>query len=250
VLSNDNVSEIVRRANADRNEYDRRQAQLDAKKRAQELQFQKAIAIRKQREIEERKNREHKKRESYRSIIASRGIKELIHFTNISNVETIVKYGILPRNILEKKLPAALINDINRYDNFRNAACLSVSFPNYKMFYKYQVEDSDARWAVLSLSPDLLADFNIKYFYFFKENAAKNDSSRCSFNEMFGNSSGCDPENPQAEILAFGVIPSKYIRKIYVRTSEDKVFLERKIGGRVNIELNTRYFKYRTGDYV
>ena len=67
---------------------------------------------------------------------------------------------------------------------------------------------------------------------------------------MFGNSNGRDPENPQAEILAFGIISPKYIQRIYVKTLEDKNLLEQKLGRTIDIELNTKYFKYRAGDYL
>ena len=66
---------------------------------------------------------------------------------------------------------------------------------------------------------------------------------------MFGGSMGCNPENPQAEILAFGIIDPKYIQKIYVKTLDDKVFIERNAVVDVNVEVNARYFKYRSGDY-
>ena len=216
------------------------------------LHRQRNIAVfnsQKQRENDERNEKERRKRNSYKNIIAKRDIRELIHFTNISNIKTIIEYGILPRKEVECKLPTTSVNDIYRYDNYKNATCLSVSFPNYKMFYKYQNENKNAHWAVISLNPELLTDLDIKYFLFFKENAAKNDSSICTFTEMFGNSNGCDPENPQAEILAFGTIPPKYIQKIYVRTLEDKTNLERAIWQNINIEVNTKYFTYRKGDY-
>ena len=31
-----------------------------------------------------------------------------------------------------------------------------VSFPNYRMFYKYRCEDTNAQWVVLGLSPKIL----------------------------------------------------------------------------------------------
>ena len=254
VISNAEVAHIMQRATIERNNYDKQQALIYAKEKEREyLAWKKAKEkeeLEKQRKIKETDERERRKRNNYKNIIASRGIKELIHFTNISNLETIIKYGILPRKEVDRRIPTASVNDMNRYDTYTNATCLSVSFPNYKMFYKYQNEDKDARWAVLSLKPELLTNFDVKYFFFYKENAAKNESSRCSFAEMFGSSNGCDPEDPQAEILAFGVIPPKYIQRIYVQTQEDKNNLERRIGRNIDIEVNAKYFKYRSGDYL
>ena len=250
IITNDEISRITKRAINERDEYDKQQAMIYMRRKQQEqLEWKRAQEAEEARE-QEREDRERRKRGSYRRVISSRNIKELIHFTNISNIETIVRYGILPRNIVDQEIPEALVNDMDRFDNYRNATCLSVSFPNYKMFYRYQNEDPDTKWVVISLSPGLLIDLAIRHFFFFKENAAKNDSLRCSFEEMFGNSIGRDPENPQAEILAFGIISPKYIQRIYVKTLEDKNLLEQKLGRTIDIELNTKYFKYRAGDYL
>ncbi len=264
VISNSEIVDIVGLAEADKKAYERRQAQerslMRIQRQHEEAQRQRKLCElkrleeeekkRKEREAKEKEEKEQRKRNNYRNVIAEREIKELIHFTNIKNIRTIKEYGILPRSIVDKKLPNAIVNDTNRFDGYRNAVCLSVSFPNYKMFYKYQKENEGHSWAVISLKPELLADFGIKYFYFFPENAAKNSSSRCTFDEMFGNSSGCEPENPQAEILAFGTVPSGYIQKIYVRTTEDKRFLEQEINNSIIIEVNAKYFNYRTMDYL
>ena len=248
-ISENEVFEIKRRAVLDRSEDDRLRILKEEQELSRRRKTEEEKRLKELREAEEKLAKERRKRNNYKRIVASRNIKELIHFTNILNVNSIMLHGLLPRRLVDREFPNAYVNDENRFDNYKNATCLSVSFPNYKMFYKYQNENKGMDWAVLSLNPELLADLDIRYFFFFKENAAKSDSSRCTFEQMFGGSMGCNPENPQAEILAFGIIDPKYIQKIYVKTLDDKVFIERNAVVDVNVDVNARYFKYRSGDY-
>lgn len=217
---------------------------------AEERIRQEKIRLEAERKAKEEKRRsESRKRDSYRRIISERNIKELIHFTRIDNIPTILEYGILPRDQLDIYAPEAIINDVSRYDGHTDASCLSVSFPNYKMFYHYS-NNNQSQWAVLSLDPQLLYDLDIDEFYFYPENAAKSETNRCSFAEMFGKSNNNLPEDPQAEILAFGVINPKYISRIYVVNDEAKNRLSQTIGNHTNIVINREYFKYRKGDYL
>ena len=202
-----------------------------------------------QQDTETKREHEQKKRDSYRLTVHNRNIKELIHFTRIENVKTILKYGILPRDRQSGVYPKPIINDYERFDRHLNASCLSVSFPNYKMFFKYRYKNENSSWVVLSLSPELLYDLNITEFYFYRQNAAKSDSERCSFEEMFDKKDGNEPANPQAEILAFGIIPSKYIKTIYVKNSNDMQYLHNIISQNISVKIQPYYFSYRKGDY-
>ena len=224
--------------------------EAERKRIAEERIRQEKIRLEAERKAKEEKRRnETRKRDSYRRVVSERNIKELIHFTRIDNIPTILKYGILPRDKLDIYAPGAIINDPSRYDGHTNASCLSVSFPNYKMFYRYS-NNNQNQWAVLSLAPQLLYDLDIDEFYFYPENAAKSETNRCSFTEMFGKSNNSYPEDPQAEILAFGIINPKYISKIYVVNNEAKNKLYQIANHYTNIEINGNYFKYRKDDYL
>lgn len=223
--------------------------EAERKRIAEERIRQEKIRLEAERKaIEEKRRNETRKRDSYSRVVSERNIKELIHFTRIDNIPTILKYGILPRDKLDKYAPGSIRNDPFRNDGHTNASCLSVSFPNYKMLYRYS-NNNQSQWAVLSLDPRLLYDLDIDEFYFYPENAAKSEINRCSFTEMFGKSNNSYPEDPQAEILAFGIINPKYISKIYVVNNEAKNKLYQIANHYTDIEINGNYFKYRKDDY-
>lgn len=220
----------------------------EEERKREELQKKELEKKKKEKELQEKLQTEQRKRASYRNTVHQRSITELIHFTRIENVRSILKHGILPRDKQDDIYPEPITNDSVRYDGHTDASCISVSFPNYKMLYSLKNQQPGSRWAVLSLSPDLLYDTDITQFFFFEKNAATKDTGRCTFEGMFGGKSGSDPADPQAEILAFGNIPPKYIRKIYVENSDDANYLyEHWV--RDNVEVNRNYFSYRKGDY-
>lgn len=69
-------------------------------------------------------------------ILKQRQIDRLYHFTQAENLSNIFRYGLLPREILENEEIDSCFNDDYRFDNCLNAVCMSIEFPNYKMFYK------------------------------------------------------------------------------------------------------------------
>ena len=62
-------------------------------------------------------------------------IDTLYHFTRVENLANIINYGLVPRNIIESNNIDSHFNDEWRYDNCTDANCLSIEFPNYKMFH-------------------------------------------------------------------------------------------------------------------
>lgn len=174
-------------------------------------------------------------------ICEERDIHFLCHFTRAENLDSILQQGLLGRSALEKSGQYFLFNDPDRVDGQENAVCLSVSFPNYLMFYKIRdqgrdEEVSDSQWAVLLLEPSVLWKFECA---FCQENAAagiilniplENLKTPEAFENMFigdyTDNSGRRvlrdsleiPENypthPQAEVLVFDPIPTQYIKAI------------------------------------
>ena len=69
-------------------------------------------------------------------ICEERGITTLIHFTRIENLQNILQEGLLGRSFLEERRQEFLFNDNDRADGHKEAVCLSISFPNYQMFYR------------------------------------------------------------------------------------------------------------------
>lgn len=117
---------------------------------------------------------------SIAEIIKTRRILQLTHFTRVENIEGIISSGILPRNLLKA---GYYYNDEMRLDGFPEATSLSISFPNYQMFYRYRCLDSNngKNWAVLIINPNIL--MNIP-FLCFPTNAANRMFQDNSNNEI------------------------------------------------------------------
>jgi len=79
-----------------------------------------------------------RRRDAIRAYCAARRIDTLIHFTRLENLAGILADGILPRSAPGGQARRVIFNDGVRIDGHKDAVCLSVSFPNYKMFYKYR----------------------------------------------------------------------------------------------------------------
>ncbi len=65
--------------------------------------------------------------------IEKRKIKKLIHFTSVSNLESILKKGLLSREMLEEKNIKFECTDMQRYDGRKDCISLSIEYPNFKM---------------------------------------------------------------------------------------------------------------------
>lgn len=160
--------------------------------------------------------------------VKSRGIKYVWHFTRIENLSSILTNGLIPRAILEANQAAISYNDQYRIDNQKNANCLSIGHPNYKMFYSLRCQDPNQRWVVLAFKPEILWEKDCAFCH---ENAASNAVTAIpiqfrkgipAFQKMFDPIAGkpnrqslnlpdnC-PTNPQAEILVFDTIEPMYI---------------------------------------
>ena len=154
-----------------------------------------------------------------------KGIKYLIHFTKIGNLESILDHGLVTRDLILPEYIDEVCNDQLRLDE-TNGICLSISFPNYKMLYSYRFNFPESSWIILRINPAVLWE---KKCLFNHTNAAskaaksipeskKNGS--VGFNEMFSDLNGkrsslCIPENyttdPQAEVIVLENIECEFI---------------------------------------
>ena len=158
-------------------------------------------------------------------------IEEFVHFTNEKNLPSILKTGVLSRKaLLEKNIPFDY-NDEKRLDGMLEAISLSVTSPNYKMFYKYRTLKNEANWVVIVFDPQKILEYQCA---FFRANAGSRDSmqqdrenahSVTAFAEMFSDWDIChprwslglaknEPTNPQAEVMVFNEIPLSCIDRI------------------------------------
>lgn len=164
------------------------------------------------------------------AILQNRKIEYLVHFTKMSNLQNILVNGLIARDKIDDGSYFAFVNDPLRLDNHRDTISMSVSFPNYKMFFKYRKMSSD-NWVVLLFDAKLLL---LKKVYYCKHNAADRRirgqkvealMGAHAFSGMFDEIENMqsrqeqnlrinDPTDPQAEILVVGAIEPSYIRHI------------------------------------
>lgn len=205
---------------------------------------------------EEEENTEKIKRkkaeqEKIKKVIEERKIKHLIHFTPIENIPSILNNQyIYTRDYLDKQNLAYIPTDYQRLDNQTNSISISISYPSVQMLIS-KIYDH-FRIAIIFLDPKLLYETTDKK-YFYKYNAASNLAKKSfyhinpeegpgfvkrktSIEELFFNKqeitqapnkisrpNNMPPEyttNPQAEILFYGNIDTKYINKIHVHPND------------------------------
>jgi hypothetical protein len=159
--------------------------------------------------------------------VEAREIPFVVHFTQTTNLPSILQNGILPRaQIGEKGIPSKT-NDELRLDNQLHASCFSVGFPNAKMSYKFRQENPGANWAVLVVAKDVLWESPSA---FCATNAASASITCQSINSLMTESAlhgmydpiasvdrekeklkPFDPTDVQAEVLIFDQIDPKHI---------------------------------------
>lgn len=171
--------------------------------------------------------------------IHRRDIQFVFHFTNIMNLDSILSKGLITRNQLDSN--TSQFNDFQRLDN-TDAICTSISFPNYKMFYKCRDKNPDEEWCVISLDSRVLFNYDCGFFI---RNAASSGFADRTSNEYKGvealtrlfsqtyfsrsrntniirstlNIPNNYTTNPQAEVLLFDSISIEDITCVYVNSS-------------------------------
>ena len=169
-------------------------------------------------------------------ICEERGIETLCHFTRIENLHSILQNGLLGRSILHERGQQFLWNDADRADRHAEANCLSISFPNYQMFYSIRERMksegvNNSQWVVLLLDAKILWKLDCA---FCQRNAASNAVRSIplegrkkpeALKGMFENFYDIKhqdlqiplnyPTHPQAEVLVFDQIQMEYINAIH-----------------------------------
>lgn len=176
---------------------------------------------------------ENQKSQRIEDILKQRNISKLIHFTSDSNIESIRKNGIMPRQRLMDEKENFDFNDSLRLDQHLDSVCLSVQVPNKHLLEEYCRRFPNKNYKLVEIDPVILTNLNLSNkqtkALFFDYNAASKyaNKSEGDLNIMFKEeirkhhiSNNRDtkedniPTSDQAEILYFGVIPPKYILNI------------------------------------
>lgn len=178
--------------------------------------------------------------EAFAQWLSQREVKYLVHFTPLQNLPTIMSLGLIAREYLQyEAIRLALhpgFSDDYRLDGMPNFNCLSITSPNYAMFYGKRNRRS-GRWAVIEFDARVLTEI---YFDFTPTNAASsnvaavggvNGAERLFMLPELRAKLGllsCETTDPQAEALCDSILPPSYVRAVYVEHDSDAVWLKRK----------------------
>ncbi len=161
--------------------------------------------------------------------VQDRNIQYLYHFTHVDNLASIIENGLISRADLDNENINYDYNDNERIDGHLDAICLSISYPNAKMLYKYRgLKAGD--WVLLAISPAVLWE---KDCAFYPTNAASNNvrfndpsllKSEEAMEAMFSKNVFTEIRDEhltseyttdvQAEVLVFEEIEPAYILKV------------------------------------
>lgn len=200
-----------------------------------------------------------------RTAVENKGIQYLVHFTRAENLESILQNGLISVDSLDSREMDYHSNDEYRLDNCCEATCLSIQFPNYKMFYKYRCENPGSDWVVLGIQKDVLWE---KDCAFCVENAASSNVTSIplrrrkgvdAFNLLYNNYPGKPsreslgisrelPTHPQAEVLVFDIIEPEYILGVAFNNLNDRNKYSDLIPPNMPVKVAPGLFSYR-GDY-
>lgn len=173
-------------------------------------------------------------------ILDERRVEALFHFTPLDNLNNLAHFGLLSRANLVENHVNFIPTDALRIDGVNNASCLSLAFPNYKMFFQKRCSLAEVdRWAVLKICPSVLWE---NPCLFLPQNAS---SLVHKLKKAPGHFLGAPalsrifyepenirrdemglsqdfPTNPQTEILVFGPIKNKKVKSILIEDFQSK----------------------------
>lgn len=184
------------------------------------------------------------RRQEIQNLCIERGVTSLMHFTRLGNLASVLQDGLISRHDLElrSRYQNFLFSDSERYDGCKDAICMSISFPNYKMFWTRRQQILD-HWIVLDIDARILWELDCA---FCSENAASRAVRRVpltirkspsALRQIFQDFTGADetvrrsdlmipknyPTHPQTEVLVFDRVAPYYIQRVYFQTNMDRI---------------------------
>jgi hypothetical protein len=204
-------------------------------------------------------------KQEIRDQIKLRNIEHLVHFTNANNLKSIIENGIIPVTYHSTYGINSFTNDKLRSDDLTDATSFSIEFPNYSMFYKLRIENSNSDWAILFVNSKILLNNKCVFCY---NNASNPVISGIPivdrmggnmFKKMFDDIEGVPSRSerklkryyttlPQAEVLVYGLLDIVHIERIAFIDDKTKEKYSPLIPDSIKSEVIPDYF-YAREDY-
>jgi len=96
--------------------------------------------------------------------LKQRNIERLVHFTDVRNLDSIKKFGILPIKRLEEKNIKYYFNDLQRRDNQLGGSSVSITLLNKHLFRAFQIRNKKRRWVEVEINPIVVAKRNCLFY--------------------------------------------------------------------------------------
>lgn len=172
-------------------------------------------------------------KEDYIKVLKKYNVISFYHFTNIVNINSILKNGLLNKDYMDANNINYSATDLERSDLQLNCISLSLSMANKAMLFKKK-NQIHSEWVIIELDAEkIISDFYANIYYC-KYNASSpstinllNNNSKYlksinAFYNMFENG------NPsyQAELLVSGIINTIYFKNLYVEDLYLKLLIE------------------------
>jgi hypothetical protein len=160
-------------------------------------------------------------------------IQSVFHFSIFDNLDSILENGLNSRKYLENKNISYMWMDENRFDERRDWISTSLSYPNlHLMRNKIKSWDIESELFLLEIDPEIIISLPA---IFFPGNAARSDlnanykEDRIQYLDFRGLKNlflnkevrlkyklpDHHPTDPQAEILIYRHIPTRFIKSLY-----------------------------------
>jgi hypothetical protein len=191
---------------------------------------------------------------NYLNLLVEKNIKYFYHFTNISNLESILMNGICNRRYMNDNDIKYFFSDKERLDNQINCVSLSLNTINKSMLISKSNTFSND-WIIFEIDGEKVIKQFYNKIYYCKYNAAspsvinmlnKNKiflKSLDAFNNMFDEN---NKPHPQCELLLEGNIKFDYVTRIYVNSLQSKLIvqelLDSKGYGNINATIKKEMF--------
>jgi hypothetical protein len=170
--------------------------------------------------------------------LENRKVNHLLHFTEISNLKSILGIGLTNREFLTENKIDFKKSDEMRLDFLESAISLSIAFPNKKMLYSKKTYGDSSEYIVIEVSLNILYEKDSNYV-FMPGNAARTDlkNDAMEFPEKYVGIAGLSrmfppksyrnkrntmasiPLDIQAEIMFFNDIKPEKIQRIHFEKS-------------------------------